>query len=263
MLTQHNRQSTYITSKFAVTLYCNYYIVPCHAIPYHTPYHIIAHHSTPNQTTSHHTIPYLTILYQIKPWYTTPHCAIPYQIKPRHITPHHTIPYWTMLYYAIFSEYFFLVSSPHTATRKEASITVEQQNTYQNLVKKAGTETSPLGIDCPDAFTGSQYPSHTDVHESYFTQQRIQVCVMFLLHSYLNWIFCCQYSHNFCFSFLGTSIFLGRWPFSNFHQWCSNVGKSESILTTRLRGPDQSILVSTKYHAKWSSKYVMSFTKYA
>ncbi len=54
------------------------------------------------------------------------------------------------------------------------SPTQEQQQIYINLLKKAGEEKSALG-EGPDIVAGAHLPSHSDVHHSCLTGQRIQV----------------------------------------------------------------------------------------
>ena len=57
--------------------------------------------------------------------------------------------------------------------------TKEQQDIYTKLLKKAGEEKSPLGVG-PDIVAGAHLPSHSDVHHSCLTGQRIQVsCVSY------------------------------------------------------------------------------------
>ena len=55
-----------------------------------------------------------------------------------------------------------------------ASVTREKQASLQQLLHKAGEETSALGVG-EDVVSGSQLPSHSDVHVSCLTGHRIQV----------------------------------------------------------------------------------------
>ena len=58
--------------------------------------------------------------------------------------------------------------------KKDVTMTVEQQNLYDAFIQKAGIETWQVEIG-PDILSGSGLPSHSDVHTSVITKERIQV----------------------------------------------------------------------------------------
>lgn len=77
---------------------------------------------------------------------------------------------------------FINYSSPSSPSRREAGLTIEQQQILEDLLAKAGEETSPLGIG-QDIVSGSLLPSHSDVHHSCLDGQRIQVTSSLTLES--------------------------------------------------------------------------------
>ena len=56
-------------------------------------------------------------------------------------------------------------------------MTVEQQNLYEDFIRKAGSEIWHVEIG-PDILSGSGLPSHSDVHMSVITNERIQASQM-------------------------------------------------------------------------------------
>ena len=54
------------------------------------------------------------------------------------------------------------------------SLQAHQEPAFEGLLHKAGTETWPIE-EGPDIITGSQLPSHSDVHYSILSDKRIQV----------------------------------------------------------------------------------------
>jgi len=52
-------------------------------------------------------------------------------------------------------------------------MTVEQQSLHNDFIRKTGTDTWLVEIG-PDILSGSGLPSHSDVHLSVITSERIQ-----------------------------------------------------------------------------------------
>lgn len=57
---------------------------------------------------------------------------------------------------------------------RSESINEDEETTYHSLLQKAGKETSPLGTGA-DFVSGCNLPCHSDVHDSFFSNLRIQV----------------------------------------------------------------------------------------
>ncbi|XP_077983757.1 WD repeat-containing protein 17-like [Glandiceps talaboti] len=68
---------------------------------------------------------------------------------------------------------------PDRSSRDNCSPTDEQKRIYESLLRKAGPESNHVGLGM-DLVSGSHLPSHSDVHISYLTGNRIQGPAFFL-----------------------------------------------------------------------------------